>query len=125
MTNEGTKPLTESELEIMEVVWALKRGTVREVYEVLLKRRKVAYTTVMTMMGILEGKGHLRRQKEGRAFLYIPTRPRQKVIASMVEEFVSRVFKGSAGPLVAGLLKDKKLSPEEVAEIERLLKENS
>ncbi len=125
MINEGAKPLTESELEIMEVLWDLERGTVRDVYEILLERRKVAYTTVMTMMGILEEKGHVRRRKVGRAFEYVPSRPRQKVIASMVEEFVSRVFKGSAGPLVAGLLKDKKLSPKEVAEIERLLKENS
>jgi len=123
MKRAQKKPLTELELEIMQVLWDLERGTVREVYEVLLERRKIAYTTVMTMMGILEGKGHLRRRKEGRAFLYIPTRPRQKVIASMVDEFVSRVFGGSARPLVLGLAKDKKLSAEDLREIERILEE--
>lgn len=117
-------PLTDAELEIMQVLWDLERGTVREVYEVLRERRQVAYTTVMTVMGVLEEKGHLRRRKEGRAFLYAPTRPRQKVLASMVDEFVGRVFGGSARPLVLGLAKDKKLSAEDLREIERLLKEN-
>jgi predicted transcriptional regulator len=116
-------PLTDVELEIMQVLWDLERGTVREVYEVLRERRQVAYTTVMTMMGILEEKGHVRRRKEGRAFLYTPARPRQKVIASMVDEFVGRVFGGSAKPLVLGLAKDKKLSAEDLREIERMLKD--
>ncbi len=117
-------PLTDTELEIMQVLWDLERGTVRDVYEILRKRRQVAYTTVMTMMGILEEKGHVKRRKEGRAFLYTPARPRQKVIASMVDEFVGRVFGGSARPLVVGLAKDRKLSAEDLAEIERILKEN-
>ena len=116
-------PLTDVELEIMQVLWDLEQGTVREVYEVLRERRQVAYTTVMTMMGILEEKGHVRRRKEGRAFLYTPARPRQKVIASMVDEFVGRVFGGSAKPLVLGLAKDKKLSAEDLREIERMLKD--
>jgi BlaI family transcriptional regulator, penicillinase repressor len=116
-------PLTDVELEIMQVLWDLEQGTVREVYEVLRQRRQVAYTTVMTMMGILEEKGHVKRRKEGRAFLYTPARPRQKVIASMVDEFVGRVFGGSAKPLVLGLAKDKKLSAEDLREIERMLKD--
>lgn len=117
-------PLTDVELEIMQVLWDLERGTVRDVYEILRARRQVAYTTVMTMMGILEEKGHLKRRKEGRAFLYTPKKPRQKVLASMVDEFVGRVFGGSARPLVLGLAKDKKLSEEDLREIERVLKEN-
>lgn len=121
---KATAPLTDAELEIMQVLWDLERGTVRDVYEVLRERRQVAYTTVMTMMGILEEKGHVKRRKEGRAFLYTPARPRQKVIASMVDEFVGRVFGGSARPLVLGLAKDRKLSAEDLAEIERILKEN-
>jgi predicted transcriptional regulator len=119
--NKPLAPLTDVELEIMQVLWDLERGTVRDVYEILRERRQVAYTTVMTMMSILEEKGHLKRHKEGRAFLYTPARPRQKVIASMVDEFVVRVFGGSARPLVLGLAKDKKLSAEDLREIERIL----
>ncbi len=121
--NKPLAPLTDVELEIMQVLWDLERGTVRDVYEILRERRQVAYTTVMTMMSILEEKGHLKRHKEGRAFLYAPARPRQKVIASMVDEFVVRVFGGSARPLVLGLAKDKKLSAEDLREIERILEE--
>ena len=53
--------LTEQELEIMKIVWELGAATVRNVYEALLQRRKIAYTTVMTMMKILEQKKHLKR----------------------------------------------------------------
>jgi predicted transcriptional regulator len=60
-----SKTLTEQELEIMKIIWERGRATVRDVYETLLERRRVAYTTVMTMMNILEQKGHL-KAKTGR-----------------------------------------------------------
>jgi predicted transcriptional regulator len=65
--------LTDQELEIMKVVWERGSATVREVYEELLKQRKIAYTTVMTMMGILEQKGRLNKEVSERAYVY--TRP--------------------------------------------------
>ena len=82
----------------MKVVWSRGDATVRDVYEALLEQRKMAYTTVMTMMNVLERKGHLRKKVEGRSFLYRPTRPQRKVVGSMVREFVERVFGGSAAP---------------------------
>jgi predicted transcriptional regulator len=115
--------LTDLELEVMHVVWELERGTVRQVYEVLLERRQIAYTTVMTMMNILEEKGYLNKSKEGRAYVYEPVRPKTEVISSMVEDFVTRVFDGSARPLVAGLLKDKRLSKRDLEEIATLIEE--
>ncbi len=93
----------------MKVVWSRGDATVRDVYEALLEERKIAYTTVMTMMNVLEKKGHLRKKAEGRSFLYRPTRPQQKVVGSMVREFVERVFGGSAGPLLAHLVEDERL----------------
>jgi predicted transcriptional regulator len=114
--------LTEQELEIMKVIWERERGvTVREVYEALLKRRSIAYTTVMTMMGILEQKKYLKRQQKDRAYLYTPAQPRNQVIRGMVREFVDRVFNGSAEPLVVHLLEDRRLSQEELKEITGLL----
>lgn len=109
----------------MQVIWDLERCTVRNVHEVLQGRRQVAYTTVMTMMNILEEKGHLLKAKRGRAFEYTPSRPRQTVIASMVDEFITRVFHGAARPLVVGLAKDRRLTAEDLAEIERILKEEA
>src|SRR5687767_14213880 len=113
--------LTSQELEIMKVVWPLGRATVREVYETLRERRTIAYTTVQTMMNILEAKGHLKKERGDKAQLYIPVRPQQAVVKSMVREFVERVFDGSARPLLVHLLKEKGLSERERRALQQLL----
>jgi BlaI family penicillinase repressor len=112
--------LTEQELEIMKVVWVLEKATVRDVYEKLLEHRKVAYTTVMTMMKILEQKKYLKKSQAERAYVYRPAQPKGQVISAMVKEFVNRVFNGSAQPLLVHLVEDEKLSPEELEEIAQL-----
>ncbi|MDP2999913.1 MAG: BlaI/MecI/CopY family transcriptional regulator [Bryobacterales bacterium] len=114
---------TEQELEILKIVWRLKTATVREVYEALLERRRIAYTTVMTMMNVLERKGHLRKQREAKAFVYAATRPQRQVIGKMVREFVDRVFNGSARPLLVHLVEDRKLSDDDLRELRRALEE--
>ena len=121
---KSPKPvLTDQELEIMKIVWVRGSATVRDVYEELLKRRKIAYTTVMTMMGILEQKGHLKKSADERAYLYTPAQPQREVVGNMVHDFLKRVFNGSAKPLLIQLVEDKKLTPEELDEIRKLLKE--
>ena len=122
MKNQERK-LTNAELEIMHVVWELDGGTVRQVHEILNQQRPLAYTTVMTMMNILEEKGHLTRRKEGRAYRYQPVRPKSQVISGMVDDFVGRVFEGSAAPLVVSLVKDKKISKKDLDEIARMIRE--
>ena len=104
----------------MKIVWELESATVRDVYEALLRKRKVAYTTVMTMMQILERKKYLKRTKTDRAWLYKPAQAKGKVIASMVREFVNRVFNGSAEPLLVHLVEEHNLSPEDLDEIARM-----
>jgi predicted transcriptional regulator len=112
--------LTEQELEIMKLVWERDSATVRDVYEALLQQRKVAYTTVMTMMKILEEKKYLKRTMSDRAYIYRPTQPKRQVIGSMVQDFIDRVFNGSAEPLLLHLVEENKLSREELEEIARL-----
>jgi predicted transcriptional regulator len=107
----------------MHVVWELDGGTVRQVHERLNQQRPLAYTTVMTMMNILEDKGHLTRTKEGRAYRYEPMRPKSQVISSMVDDFVGKVFEGSARPLVLRLVKDQKLSKKDLEEIAKMIGE--
>jgi predicted transcriptional regulator len=114
--------LTDQELEIMKVVWDRETVTVRDVYEALLEKRKVAYTTVMTMMNILEQKGHLEKTQEDRAYNYRSTKPRNQVIRGMVREFVNRVFNGSAEPLLLHLVEDRKLSEKDIDEIRALIR---
>lgn len=124
MTRQKSDRLTDGELEVMQVVWDLGGATVRQVHEVLSKRRQLAYTTVMTTINILEGKEYLRRiMKEGRAYVYEPVQPKSEVIASMVDDFVGRVLEGSARPLVAGLVQQKKLSRRDLDEIARIIEE--
>ena len=115
-----TKTLTNQELEIMKIVWKRGRSTVREVYEELLEHRKIAYTTVMTMMGTLEQKNHLKKSEQGRAYVYTPTASQAKVVGSMVQEFVKRVFNGSARPLLVHLVENMD-DDGEIEELRRLL----
>lgn len=119
------KPLGPLELVIMRVVWRLNEATVRNVYEVLLRERKIAYTTVMTVMNKLEKKGYLKKVQQNRAYLYHPSKPQDQVIRSMVQEFVTRVFNGSARPLLVHLVKDRKLSEKDLREISRLMEETT
>jgi predicted transcriptional regulator len=116
--------LTEQELEIMKVVWQFGTATVRDVYETLLAHRRIAYTTVMTMMKIMEEKKYLRRQLEGRAYVYEGTRPKKQMIREMVSEFINRVFNGSAEPLLAHLVEDRRLSEKELKQIAKMVREN-
>jgi BlaI family penicillinase repressor len=111
------------ELAIMKVVWRLEEASVREVYEVLRKRRSVAYTTVMTMMSTLEAKGYLKKRTDGRAFRYRPARPEGRVITSLVREFIDRVFDGASQPLLAHLVREGRLTEDERNDLKRLIDE--
>ena len=104
----------------MKIVWERDSVTVRDVYEALLERRKVAYTTVMTMMKILEQKKYLKKNQTDRAHVYRPAQPRTKVIGAMVRDFVNRVFNGSAEPLLVHLVEEHDLSRQDIEEIAKL-----
>ena len=120
---KGTRVLGLQELQIMNVVWDRGRVTVRDVYEALRERRQVAYTTVMTMMNILDQKGFLKRTPgEDRAFVYEPARSRQTVMREMVKDFIDRVFGGSANPLMLHLIENKHLTKKDLDELRRAIK---
>lgn len=104
----------------MKLIWDRERATVRDVYEALLKRRKVAYTTVMTMMKILEQKGFLKKSQEDRAYVYRPAQAKRQVIGAMVRDFINRVFNGSAEPLLVHLVEEHHLSQKDLEEIAHL-----
>ena len=116
--------LTPQELAIMKVVWRLGVATVRDVYTAMRETREVAYTTVMTMMNILEVKGYLKKEKTDRAYRYRPARPERVVISSMVREFVNRVFDGASRPLLLHLVKEGRLTEKDRDELLRLIKES-
>jgi predicted transcriptional regulator len=115
--------LTPQELAIMKVVWRLETATVREVYEALRKSRPIAYTTVMTMMNVLEDKKYLEKKSNGRAHVYTPTKPRHQVVGAMVRDFVDRVFDGASGSLLLHLAKDSRLSERQRRAVQRIIEE--
>lgn len=107
----------------MKVIWRLGSVTVRDVYESLRAERTIAYTTVMTMMRILEDKGYLKKSSSERAYIYSPAKPRQQVVGAMVRDFVDRVFDGASGSLLVHLAKDNRLTRKQREAIEKLVKD--
>ena len=115
--------LTPQELAIMKVVWARDKATVRDVYEALRQKRTIAYTTVMTMMRILEDKGYLKKTLVDRAHVYKPAQRRQQVIGAMVRDFLDRVFDGASDSLLVHLAKDNKLTEKQRRIVKQLIEE--
>lgn len=117
-----SKVLTDQELEIMKILWQRQSATVRDVYETLLEHRKIAYTTVMTMMKILEDKGYLLKSSADKAHLYQPIEPKEQVLGGMVNDFVERVLSGSAKSMMLHLIDSQTVSQDELDEIALMLK---
>ena len=107
----------------MKVVWRLDKATVRDVYEALRDARPVAYTTVMTMMKILEDKGYLKKTLVDRAHVYKPAQRRQQVVGAMLRDFLDRVFDGAPDALLLHLAKDNKLTEKQRRMVEQLIEE--
>lgn len=115
------QPLTPAELDIMQVVWDHPAVTVQEVVAQLADGR--AYTTVLTLLRILEQKGHVGATREGRRHLYTATHPRHAHERALVHGVVRDVFAGDAARLVRHLVEADALGPAERAELRRLLGE--
>ena len=120
-----SKSLSRQELEIMKLIWRLDKEevTVRDVYEELRLRRRIAYTSVMGTMQSLDRKGFLRKWKEGRAHIYRPTRPRDEVVREVVADLVERVFGGSSEALMLHLVERHDISREKLRELEEMIEE--
>ena len=121
MAKPELPPLSDAQLEIMNLVWDRGKATVRDVWTALAHRRGVSRNTVSTMVTRLEEKGWLRHRVVGGTFLYWATQPRDKVLPRMVHRLVDAAFKGSAEGLVLTLLEGGRLSPDEVKRIKAML----
>jgi predicted transcriptional regulator len=115
--------LTPQELAIMKVVWRKGDVTVRDVHDALSEHRAIAYTTVMTLMRILQEKGYLTRATTEKAHVYRAAKPRQQVVGAMVRDFLDRVFDGASDALLVHLAKDNKLTPKQKRIVQKLLDE--
>ena len=114
-------PLGETEMEILHHVWDLGEATVAEVRDRILENRKVAYTTVMTIMKNLNDKGYLKYRKDGATYVYSAARKPEDVQFNLINGLINKVFKGSTAALVQTLVKGENLSEEELKQIRRMI----
>ncbi len=121
MGKHDASPLTETQREIMEVVWELGGATVSDVQGRIAARREVARNTVQTLMVRLEEKGWLRHVEQGRKFVYSATRPRTTSLGARVAHMVDFLFGGSPEQLVNALLEYRSLSESELQNIRDMI----
>lgn len=114
-------PFTERELDVMSILWREGSGTVAEVRGAL--EDPLAYTTVLWVLQTLEEKGHVRHEKEGRAYRYYPTMEAEEAGDSALARIRNTIYQGSASMLFAQLVSDEELDREELERMRRLLDE--
>ena len=113
--------LTDTELELMLILWKLQEASVHDAIAALPPTRPMAYTTASTIIRILEKKGFVASRKEGKAHLYSPTLSKQEYESRTLGHVVGRLFENTPAALVARLIDDHKLSADEIAELKRML----
>jgi BlaI family transcriptional regulator, penicillinase repressor len=114
-------PLSEAQMEIMNVVWNRGEATVADVWKALGSRRKLARSTVLTMLMRLQEKGWLTCDEDGHAFRYRASVPREATLGEMVRRLVDTAFGGSAEGLVMALLHDRGVSKAEAKRIKKMI----
>lgn len=115
------KALTEVELELMTILWRLEEGSVADVIGGLPEGRDLAYTSVSTILRILEQKGVVGARKEGRGHTYFPLLAKDQYEASTVKRLVTQVFDGAPASLVRRLIETDGMSHADLAELQKLL----
>jgi predicted transcriptional regulator len=113
--------LTEVELELMTILWRLDGGTVNDVLAGLPPERPLAYTSVSTMLRILEKKRFLKTRKEGRGHVYVPLVTKEAYEAHSLHDLIDRVFDGTPSALMRRLIESDRLSARELAKVRALL----
>ncbi len=112
---------TDAELEILAVLWSTGPATVRQVHELICRRRPAQYSTVLKFMQIMADKGLLLRDEQQRAHIYRAAKPREWTQQQLAGHLLERAFSGSAKELLIGALSAKKTSKSELAELRKLL----
>ncbi len=126
MARPRAPELTERELEIMQVFWDDSEQTATQVRDRLADRgRDLAYTTVATLIRILNDKGFLKQMNADRPFIFRPVRSFEEVSDNLLNDLVQRVFRGSREQLLVSLLDQRRLTKDEREMLERILREQN
>jgi len=118
MAKKELLSLPKLELAVMKVVWAEGRATVYDVQEGLLPERKLAYTSVASTLRVLEEKGFLTHDLDGRTYVYRPLAQESEVSRNMLQDILDRLFDGSTERLLTTLFETQRVKPEELEKIQ-------
>jgi BlaI family transcriptional regulator, penicillinase repressor len=116
--------LTEAELRLMELLWEKGPATVQQLLDGLTEKAPLAYNSVLTTIRILEQKGYVKHQKDGRAFIYSPLIERKEATRSEIRRLVNRFFGDSQELLVLNILEDRGMDAFEIDRLRKMLQES-
>ena len=123
MARPRSPTLTDAEARVMSVLWRKDRATVADVVAVLKRKRPVTYSTVQTILRILEDKGYVSHEKVARAFIYSPRVDERQARRRALKHLLARLFNGSPSLLVLNVLEDDQIEPEELSRLKKLIEE--
>ncbi|MDQ7824117.1 MAG: BlaI/MecI/CopY family transcriptional regulator [Candidatus Eremiobacteraeota bacterium] len=115
--------LGELELEIMDVLWDFDFATVKDIHETLVKKRDIAYTTVMTVMTRLAEKGMLKRSQSGRTYVYRPKYSRTQIAHTFFDRIKEKIFRGRPAELFSYIIASSSLTSDDLLRIKLLIEE--
>lgn len=121
MSRKSLESLGQLQRMVIEVIWELGEATVHQVRDRLSRRKKPAYTTVLTAMQKLEKAGWLRHRSQGKSYIYMPTRTRQEADASSLKRFVKKAFDGDAMLIFQHLIRQSNLTDEELRQLRKMI----
>jgi BlaI family transcriptional regulator, penicillinase repressor len=121
MARKQSAALTDAEATVMAVVWRLGRASVGDVVAAMNETRAVTYSTVQTVLRILETKGYVTHDKVARAFIYQPVVDERQARRRALRHLVNRLFEGSPSLLVLNVLEDEDIDPAEREQLRRLI----
>ncbi len=123
MSNSKLNKPTESEMEILQILWEQGPSTVREVHEILSQTKDSGYTTTLKLMQIMNEKGLLNRNDEAKSHIYTASVKKESIQKQVVSKMINGLFKGSSAKLVLHALGNHRASKEEISEIKKYLDE--
>ena len=123
MARKSTPTLTDAEARLMSVLWERNTATVADVLAAVRSRRPLTYSTVQTMLRILEEKGYAKHEKVGRAFIYRAVVDAKQARRRALKHLVSRLFNNSPSLLVLNVLEDEQIDPAELKRLKKLIEE--
>lgn len=125
MPPRQSEVLTEAELRVMKVLWERGSGTVQQVLDSIGEKPALAYNSVLTVIRILERKGYLKHNKDGRAHVYAPVVRQQEASRSEIRRLASRFFGDSREDLVLNILEERGIDGEELARLRKMLERSA